>query len=234
MAEARLNIVKTRDITNPTYYVQAIQTEFRDVAYDEVRAAEFRGQWREKSFGISDPSVPLDLEIGTGNGFFFAHRAQSYPDRLLVGLEIKFKPLIQAIRRALTNGSKNARMARYHAAFLENLFVPGEIEHIFIHHPDPWTKRSTQKHRLLRSEYLMKLHQLQKSNGFIDFKTDSREYFIWAADQFKNTPYQIERYSEDLHRSEWSGENFMTYFEKMFSVNGQPIFYLRARKIDSQ
>lgn len=228
MTEARLNIVKTRDITNPTYYVQAIQSEYKDVAYDEVRATEMRGVWRSKSFRIADATVPLDLEIGTGNGFHFAHRAQAEPNRLLIGLELKYKPLIQSIRRALKNGSENARIARYHAHFLENLFEPGEINHVFVHHPDPWTKRSTQKHRLLKSEYLLKLHGLQRPSSFVDFKTDSRDYFFWAVEQFKKTPYVIERYTENLHHSEWSAENFMTYFEKMFSVNGQPIFYLRA------
>ncbi len=234
MSEARINITKTRDITTPTYYVQAIQTEFKDFAYDEDRAVELRGHWRKKSFGVDDGNWPLDLEIGTGNGFFFAHRAQAEPGRLLVGLELKFKPLIQSIRRALKAGAANARIARYHANFLENLFSPGEINHVFVHHPDPWTKRSTQKHRLLKAEYLIKLHGLQKADCFVDFKTDSREYFFWALEQFKQTPYIFERYSENLHSSEWSGENFTTFFERMFLEKGQPIFYLRVRKAVAQ
>ncbi len=236
MFHSRLNIVKTREIRRPTYYVEAINKEYRDFALDEERAETFRGEWREKVFANAPMAIgvttikdmPLDLEIGTGHGLFFAHRAHQEPQRLLLGLEIKFKPLIQAIRRALKQGSTNARIARYDARVIGNLFAPGELDHVFIHHPDPWTKRSTHKHRLLQSEFLLRLSQLQRSGSFVDFKTDSGDYFFWAAEQFKNSPYKIERYSEDLHRSEWSDENFTTQFEKFYIDQGQPIYYLRA------
>jgi tRNA (guanine-N7-)-methyltransferase len=228
MSEARLNITKTREIKRPTYYVTALQSEYAEYAYDEERAELFRGQWRAKSFAESDDAKPLDLEIGTGNGYFFAHRTQLEPERFLVGIEIKFKPLIQSIRRALNTGRRNMRMIRYHARFVENLFAPGEINNIFIHHPDPWTRRRSQKHRLLQRETLDTLFALQRPNNFLEFKTDSAEYFFWAVEEFKKSRYEIERYTEDLHHSAWSGENFTTQFERIFLAKGQVIYYLRA------
>jgi tRNA (guanine-N7-)-methyltransferase len=228
MSEARLNICRTRDIPFPTYYVKAIQTEFAAVAYDEERAQEFKGHWREKSFGVG-ADVPLDLEIGTGNGYFFAHRAVAEPSRCLLGLEIKFKPLIQSIRRALNAGSKNARIARFHAALLDVIIADGELNHVFVHHPDPWSKRNKQKRRLMNRDFLMCLLRKQRPGSFLDFKTDSHDYFIWACEEIKNTSYVVERFSEDLHNSEWSSENFVTQFERIFISKGQPIYYLRAR-----
>jgi len=227
MAEARLNISKTRDIKMPTYYVTALQTEYADFAYNEERAETFRGEWREKSFQ-AEAAVPMDLEIGTGNGYFFSHRAQTQPERLIVGIEIKYKPLIQSIRRPLRQGLRNMRMVRYHARFVANLFAPGELDHIFVHHPDPWTRRRSQKHRLLRRETLQTFFSLQKPLSFLEFKTDSHDYFQWAVEEFKASNYVVERYTEDLHNSEWSGENFTTQFERIFIAKGQPIYYLRA------
>jgi len=227
MSEASLNLRKTREIPRPTYYVQALQGEFSEFAYDEERALAMKGAWREKAF-IQPQAAPLDLEIGTGNGYFFAHQAEAQPQRLLLGLEIKFKPLIQTIRRALFRGCKNARVARFHAGLLDLIFADQELDNVYVHHPDPWTKRRRHKHRLLSSEFLMQLRLKQKPGAFIDFKTDSRDYFFWAVEQFKNTPYFVERYSEDLHNSEWCSENFVTHFEKIYATKGQPIYYLRA------
>jgi tRNA (guanine-N7-)-methyltransferase len=228
MVEARLNLTKTRDIKKPTYYVTALRSEYTEYAYDEERAELYRGEWRKKSFVAHEEHIPLDLEIGTGNGYFFSHRAEKEPQRLLVGIEIKFKPLIQTIRRALNLGLKNVRVLRYNAKLVENLFMPGEINNIFVHHPDPWTRRRAQKHRLLRREYLNKLHTLQRPQSYLEFKTDSADYFFWAVEEFKNSNYKIERYTEDLHNSEWSGENFTTHFERIFLAKGQSIYYLRA------
>lgn len=233
MSQARVNIPKTREIKNPTYYVEALNGEYAHFAFDEVRAIDFKGHWREKVFAVGE-SAPLDLEIGTGNGYFFAHRAKLEPTRCLLGLELKFKPLIQSIRRALNQGSKNARMVRYNASFVQNLFNPGEIENVFIHHPDPWTRRRKYKHRLLHRSFLDQLFNLQKAGSFLDFKTDSEDYFLWATEEFKNSPYIIERYTKDLHHSEWSGENYATHFEKIFLAKGQPIYYLRAIKTKEQ
>lgn len=227
-----IKMIKTREISNPTYYVEAINKEFAEFAYDEVRAELLRGQWREAAFGSVDIVTDqcLDLEIGTGHGLFFAHRAKAHPDRLLVGIEIKFKPIIQAIRRALNLGVKNARIVRYHGAFVDNLFMPSEINNVFIHHPDPWTKRRKYKHRLMQKDFIKKLYELQRPGSYLEFKTDSKDYFFWAVENFKTSPYLIERYSEDLHNSQWSGENFTTQFEKIFISKGLPIYYLRATK----
>jgi tRNA (guanine-N7-)-methyltransferase len=228
MFPAQMHLVKTREIAKPTAYVAALGRQEIEGAFDEERAEKLKGQWRELAFQ-APIKAPLDVEIGTGNGFFFAHRALSEPGRLLLGLEIKFKPLVQAIRRALGAGAKNARIARYHAGYIQNLFTPGEIENVFIHHPDPWTKKSKTKRRLMNRDFLTVLFAIQKSGSFLEFKTDSREYFFWAVEEFKHSPYRIERYSESLHQSEWRDENFVTHFERIYLEMGQPIYYLRAR-----
>jgi tRNA (guanine-N7-)-methyltransferase len=242
MRDARINFIKVKDIQKPTYYVVALDGEFASHAYNEERAEKIKGRWRQEWLkrdiveekNIALDALPaekyLDLEIGTGNGFFFAHQAMRAPDRLLLGIEIKFKPLIQAIRRTLKNNSQNARIVRYDAHFLENLFQNGELNNVYVHHPDPWTKRRRYKHRLLNQEFLNKLYELQKPNSFLEFKTDSEDYFFWAVKEFEKSKYKIFRYSEDLHKSDWKDENFITHFEQIYASKGQPIYYLRAAR----
>jgi tRNA (guanine-N7-)-methyltransferase len=230
LKQIRMNIKRTRDIPNPHAYVRALNGEYADWAFDEERAPQFRGRWRKDVFRMEGDSASLDLEIGTGNGYFFAHRSSQYPERLLVGLEVKFKPLIQSIRRARKNGSENVRVTRFDARFVGQLFKPGEVDHIFVHHPDPWERRRKQKHRLLSAEYLRLLFDLQRPGRYLEIKTDSRDYFDWILQQIPNTPYLVDRQSFDLHSAPWASENFITHFERIFIAQGIPINYIRLEK----
>lgn len=135
---SRRQINITTELPHQTEYTLALNGEYSQVAFDEVRAPLNKGQWRSKVLNM-DASVPMDLEVGTGNGTHFAYYAEKNPQRALVGLELKYKPLIQTIRRALKAGCKNAAVARYHAFNIAELFEEGELDNVFIHFPDPWT-----------------------------------------------------------------------------------------------
>jgi tRNA (guanine-N7-)-methyltransferase len=210
-------------------YVKMLLEDFSHCALDEERAPQFKGKWSD--FYSEQKFNHVDLEIGTGNGLHFAHRAALEPKRLLLGIEIKFKPLIQSIRRAHKNSpTKNSVMMRYNAYRLEDLFVEGEINDVFIHHPDPWPKKKQVKHRLLQPEYLEKLYKMQKPGSILDFKTDSVDYFEWATPILEASPYKIIKYTKDLHNSEYAKDNFETHFEKIFLRKGQPIFYAQMIK----
>jgi tRNA (guanine-N7-)-methyltransferase len=207
--------------------------EYKGYAFDETLAQNSKGQWRELAFSTKDTQIPMDVEIGTANGWFFAHQAEKAPDRLILGIELKFKPLILAIRRVLAKNLSNARICRFHAAYLDLLFSDGEINNTYIHHPDPWTKRRKQKHRLMSHEFLDILYNKQRNNSFLDFKTDSRDYFFWAVEEIKKSKYKMIRYAENLHQSEWVSENFITQFENIFINQGLPIYYMRVEKSEA-
>ncbi len=224
----RPRLVETKTLPNPTEYVIALNGKFAEWAYDEERAKEHRGAWR-KTYGKS-PADPLDLEIGTGNGYFFAHRASSAADRSLIGMEVKYKPLIQSIRRARNAGATNARIVRYDASCLEDIFADEELNHVFIHHPDPWPRQRDWKHRLIQPEFLKILWGLMRPGSFINFKTDSEDYYDWALPIFEASQFQKLRATRDLHKSAWATENFITHFESLFLQKGQPIFYCRYEK----
>jgi tRNA (guanine-N7-)-methyltransferase len=216
----------TRNLRRPTEYVRQLNGEFSDWAYNEERAAELLGRWRSEVFKV-EADMPIDVEIGTGNGYHFAHLAEINPSRRLVGIELKFKPLIQSIRRALRTGASNARIIRYDASRVVDVFAPGEIDNVYIHHPDPWLKKRQWKHRLIQDEFLADLHTLMRPGSFVDFKTDSADYFAWALDKFKASRFHLSRETWDLHGSEWQAENFVTQFEKIFLAQGQSIHYAR-------
>lgn len=223
-------ICKTSTLPRPHQYVIALEGEYRHIAFSEERAPANKGKWRELVFGEKNSDRPMDLEIGTGNGFHFAHRAESDRSRLIVGIELKYKPLIQAIRRAQMCGYKNSAIARYHAFHTDELFLEGEINNVYIHFPDPWTTPNKPKNRVVNKEVLEMLYRLQRPGTFLEFKTDSREYFLWAMEEIKQTPYVQGEFTMNLHQSEFSATNFITGFEKIFLQKGIEINYVKLYK----
>ncbi len=221
---AQLRVSRTKDVPIPNAYIAALLGEFSPWSYDEERAPAFRGAWRENAFGVA-PDVPLDLEIGTGNGLHFASRSAEFPARCLLGIELKYKPLIQSIRRALQSGHRNARIARYNAYLLPELFTAGELNDVFIFFPDPWEKSRNHKHRLIQDLFLARLYEMQRPGARLFFKTDSRNYFNWSLERFKRSAYKLDGHTFDLHQSEFVSGNFITQFERIFMEQGVPIGY---------
>ena len=228
--KANYIVSNTRKLPYPNSYALALLHDYPLHAMDEEKAPKLRGQWRLQRFACAD-SEPLDLEIGTGNGFHFADFVKKHPQRAIVGLELKYKPLIQTVRRALDKGGQQFVVARYDARMLEHLFAEQELNNVYIHFPDPWAKKeATLKHRLLQVPFLEKLYALQRPGSFVDFKTDHHHYYLTVKECLKHTSYQIERDSEDLHHSPWASENFQTHFEKLWTSKGIRTNYLRFVK----
>ncbi len=216
-ARRRLNL--TSELKHPNAYTLALDGEFAPWAFNEVRAPYQRGLWRESVFA-ADRSRPLDLEIGTGNGSFFSHRALAAPERCLVGLEIKYKPLIQTIRRARRQGAENVAVARVHAFNLDHIFADGEVNDIFVFFPDPWVDPRKPRNRLFQPEVLERMWRIQKPGSRLFLKTDSREYFDWSLEQMLRSPYRLVDQTNDLHQSPQAADNFITAFEKIFCSQG--------------
>jgi tRNA (guanine-N7-)-methyltransferase len=225
----RLKIKPISDISKPNFYISALLTEYRDWAFNEKNVHLYKGNWRKEVFKC-DENTPIDLELGTGNGLFFAHRAQTYPHRMIVGIERKFKPLIQSIRRARRAGSTNGRMVRYDANLPIDIFERGEVNDVFIQFPDPWEKLKWQKNRMIQANFLEGLHSLQRAGSFLEFKTDHREYFEKSLNIFESSPYKLLNFTFDLHNSEFSSQNFVTQFEALFVGKGKPIHYAKLIK----
>ena len=225
----RPQISVTKNLPFPTEYVTALENECAHVAFSEERAPRNQGLWRSQVFNVTT-DTPMDVEIGTGNGTHFRHHVTKNPGRCLVGLELKYKPLIQTIRSALREGCKNAAICRYHAMNIDLLFSTNEINDVYIHFPDPWVSPRKPRNRFVNRRVLGMLAQLQRPGSQIEFKTDSREYFDWAMEEIKESSYKIIYSTFDLHNSEKSVGNVITTFERIFMRKNIPINYVLLQK----
>lgn len=225
----RINI--TRTLPKPNAYTIALDNEFKDYAFNEERAPLNKGLWRSQVFKCNDEK-PVDVEIGTGAGMHFAYYATKHPNRCLVGLEIKYKPLIQSIRRAHLGGLRNSAICRHHAFDIDQLFEKNEINNLFIHFPDPWVTPRKPKNRVVNRNILGQIYEMQRPGSFLEFKTDSREYFLWALDEIKESPYKVEFQTLDLYKDggKHLEENYQTTFEKIFIRQKIEINFIRLIK----
>ena len=225
----RPKIVLTRELRIPNAYTRALDGEFKEFAFNEERAPLMKGKWRDQVFQVPKESF-VDLEIGTGNGVHFQYRCLQEKKRNLIGIELKYKPLIQTIRGALKKGAQNGRVLRAHVFNVDEIFSEGELNDIFIHFPDPWTSPRKPKNRILNPRMLEVLYSLQRPGSKIDFKTDSREAFLWSMENIRQCKYEIEFETLNLHQTELVKENVITQFERIFLRQGIEINFVRLRK----
>lgn len=228
MDRVRPRINSTKDLPVQTKYSKALDGELRKVAFSEERAPLNKGVWRKSVFEVPE-EMPMDIEIGTGAGVHFAVQAARATDRAIVGIELKYKPLIQSIRRALASGAQKVAICRLHVFNIDLCFAPGEINNIYIHFPDPWTSPRKPKNRIVSEWMLNLLFELQRPGSFLEYKTDSREAFNWSLEEIAKTKYKIEFQSFDLHSetNQYRENNVQTVFEKIFIRQKIPINYIK-------
>lgn len=216
--------LENRKFINPYIQKMADQGEY---VLQEEPAKNSKSLW---SSAVFKNDRPLHVEIGTGNGFHFAHYAQQNPNVSLVGFEIKFKTLVQSIGRARVHDCTNARMVLGPVKLMSDYFANGEVEKILIHFPDPWPKIRQRKNRLMSVEFLQSAYAALSPGGILEFKTDHHEYFLSTAALLRQTPFVLKAYTENLHHSAWAEVNFKTQFESLFLRKKQRINYFCLHK----
>lgn len=224
---AQTQISLSKNIKTPNRYVQALYNEYKDWAIDEVSAPQLKGKWRE--LFSKNHKTALHLEIGPGNGKHFARLCFDNAKDCHLSIELKYKALIQSIRRVRKNNCLNGRVIRYNASLVGDLFNKQELNNVYIHFPDPWLKkRKSKKHQLIQEAFCQKIYNLQRPQSYLEFKTDSEDYFHQSVDAFKKAGYKIHKYSLDFHKEQKQEKNFrenLSQFELLFFQKKIPIKY---------
>ena len=121
--------------------------------------------------------APLEIELGAGKGDFIVRRAQEFPARNFLAVELSGVVSRMLAVRCGRAGLGNLRVVRMDARTLVNLMLAaGSIAAYHIYFPDPWPKERHHKHRLFTPYFVASLCRTLRNEGLLFVATDVGEY----------------------------------------------------------
>ena len=226
---------------NPEVFAQLVKTnpymarvfDYPELLIPHPTPENFQQLWDSKKENVPASSGRVHLEIGCGSGRYLTEWAQENPKDAFIGLELRYKRLVLAAKKIEQQTISNILLMREHGEFIDEYLPHNSIDCMHINFPDPWSKKSRRKHRILSAEFLSRILPLFRSKGELRFKTDHLEYFETVTDIIQNfETYKIVEFSKNLHQSEYNAKNILTEFEMLFKSKGNPsIGYLLAEAL---
>ena len=186
-----------------------------------------RGRWRSDYFGNDHPIV---LELACGKGEYTVGLAQAFPNRNYIGVDIKGDRIARGSKAAQVLGLPNVAFLRTDINFLNEFFVEGEVDEIWITFPDPQPRPKQEKHRLTHPRFLTLYKTLLVANGTLHLKTDSSDLFAYSTEQIKAFGAINLQLTTDLYNSPLNGIHLgiKTTYEQLFFDKGFTINYLQC------
>lgn len=183
---------------------------FRELRHDEI---------------FADPSRPLEVELGCGDGTFLQQMARQHPERDFLGLERMLGRVEKTLRKIAQAGLSNAKVLRLESGYSTGWLLPtASVSRLHLLCPDPWPKKKHAARRLVnQEEFLNGLARVLKPGGEFLLKTDDAVYFEdalaslgtrpgfapldWPADAFFYPLTDFESHwiamGRDIHRARW-------------------------------
>lgn len=198
--------------------------------FDDVfrKDHELKGKWHNQWFRNDNPII---LELGCGRGEYTVGLAGLYPDRNIIGIDIKGARMWRGAKDAHILGLSNATFLRTRIEVTGSFFATGEVDEIWLTFPDPQMKRKREKKRLSGPQFLNLYRQYLKDGGTVHLKTDCRELYDYTLALTQVNRLEIITSVTDLHNM-MPGDPLLsirTHYEELFLKDDVPITYLSFR-----
>ncbi|KAG7264777.1 hypothetical protein CRUP_007103 [Coryphaenoides rupestris] len=134
-------------------------------------------------------------DIGCGYGGLLVELSPLFPDKLILGLEIRVKvsdyvqDRIRSLRASEQGGYQNVACLRSNAMkYLPNFFAKGQLSKMFFLFPDPHFKKTKHKWRIISPTLLAEYAYALRIGGLVYTNTDVEEVHLWMAKHFTEHP----------------------------------------------
>ncbi|MFO1482809.1 MAG: tRNA (guanosine(46)-N7)-methyltransferase TrmB [Verrucomicrobiaceae bacterium] len=176
-----------------------------------------------------DPSRPLEIDLGCGDGTFLAGMAAHHPERDFLGVERMLGRVSKTARKIDAQKLPNARIMRLESAYTVAWLLPrASVSRLHLLCPDPWPKKKHAARRLVnQAEFLDGMARILAPGGEFLLKTDDHPYFEDALLSLESRAHQFERL-------DWPDDAFFypkTDFEQSWLHIGRVIHRARWRLI---
>lgn len=184
---------------------------------------DIRGRWKEH-FGNE---YPITLELACGKGHYARGLGQMYPDRNLIGIDLKGNRIWKGASEALEQGESNVAFLRARIEFLERYFAAGEVAEIWITFADPQLKK--ERKRLTHNRFLEIYRKILQPDGLVHLKTDSTELYEYTLEVLQEQSIPVLYQSDDIYKGElYTPElSIQTHYERLHLEAGKTIKYIR-------
>lgn len=189
--------------------------------------------FRELQHGEIFPGAarPLEVDLGCGDGSFFASMARQFPERDFLAIERMRGRVAKSCRKVAAAGLSNARVMRLESSYaVASLLPTAGVSRVHLLCPDPWPKNKHEARRLVnQDEFLDGLERVLVCGGEFLLKTDDRIYFENAVQNLSNRAA--------FFRLDWPADAFfysVTDFEQYWLGLGREIFRARWRRLERQ
>ena len=176
----------------------------------------FRELRREDLF--PDPTRPLEIDLGCGDGTFLLGMAAQFPERDFLGVERMIGRVEKVERKIQRSGLANVRILRLESAYTVGWLLPtAGVSRLHLLCPDPWPKLKHHRRRLVVNEEFQKgLARILVPGGEFLLKTDDAPYYEVAKEQFDAL--------QNFTRLDWPDDAFFyttTDFESYWLSKGR-------------
>ncbi len=184
------------------------------------------------------------FEIGCNDATLLTTIAQKHPTTAFIGIDWKFRALHAAAEKIAAAGLSNVALLHGRAQEISRIFADGEIDEIWVFHPDPCDKPKELPNRLMNESFLANAWRVLAGESLLILKTDHQAYYQSVLALFEAPGATLERKFEILARScdYWSDESVrssaaqrlfayeQTFFERRFTRKRRPIYYLELKR----
>jgi tRNA (guanine-N7-)-methyltransferase len=178
-------------------------------------------------------AAPLHLEIGCGNGFYLSGMAARREEENWLGIELRYKRVMMCAKKIMAAGVQNARILRYDAFCVDELFGEDELSGLHTNHPDPWGKERHRKKRLLNTEFAAWACRALRIGSTWRIKTDHRPHIEEVLKVIEDLRLEVSGMSEDTSAEgpPWpASDDVITNYQRKRSQLGLPIYSLELRR----
>ena len=159
---------------------------------------------------------PIYIEVGSGMGQFITTLAAQNPEINFVSMEREKNVMVKVLDKVLEQNLSNIKLICNDAVELNEYFVDGEVDRLYLNFSDPWPKNRHAKRRLTYHTYLALYKQILKKDGELHFKTDNRGLFAYSLESMSQFGMYFTKINLNLHEEDVEG-NIETEYERKFS-----------------
>jgi len=197
------------DLPQKRYYRQrAHSNPIADHCFDYPRNPD-DVKWEELYYPREDGRVNVDfVDIGCGYGGLLVALSPLFPDKRILGIEIRVKvsdyvqDRIKALRSQNEGQFGNIACIRSNAMkYLPNYFHKSELSKLFFLYPDPHFKKAKHKWRIISSQTLAEFAYVLRAGGLVYLVTDVKDLFDWMTSCFDQFPL-FRRVDDDALKSD--------------------------------